>query len=242
MKTKNFFIVLMAGILIASTGMAQKKLTDPLKANLAQREVLKKDLKKKAIKQARKEAKTYKKGGYKTFIGGLPLDKQIEGAWIKSVELDGTGAPEYVVAQARVIGGNASAAKMQAMHQSKVELAGLISSNIAALIESSTANNELSQQEAASINNALQASKEFIAADLGRVFNEIEIYKELPNKNVEVLVCLSYNTRQALDIAQKSIKQKMEDKTDALHQKLDKLLKLDTFEKQTNTNLIIDED
>jgi hypothetical protein len=241
MRTKNLVIVLMAGILLVSCGTS-KKSAQPVNENLAQRSELKKDLSKRAVKQAQKEAKTYQKDGFKTFIGGLPLEKQIENAWIRSIETDGTGVPAFIVAQSRIIGGNTSAAKMQALHQAKVELAGLISSNIAALIESSTANNELSQQEAVSLNKALQASKEFIAADLGRVFNEVEIYRELPNKNIEVLVCLSYSSKLALEAAQKTIVQKMEDKTDALHQKLDKMLKLDKFEPETNTNLKFDEE
>jgi hypothetical protein len=45
-------------------------------------------------------------------------------------------------------------------YRQKVQMAGLISSNIAPLIESSTANNDLPQQEAVSVNNAIQAGKE----------------------------------------------------------------------------------
>lgn len=182
----------------------------------------------------------YQKEGFKTFIGGIPLARQLENAWLKTNYADEAGIKEYIVTNARVIGGNASAAKMQALHLAKVEMAGLISSNIASLIESSTANNELSQQEAVSVNNALQASKELITADLGRVLNEVEIYRELPNKNVEVMVCLSYSSQQALDIARKNMAAKMEDKTEALHQKLDKLMGLDKFASQSNTNLRID--
>jgi hypothetical protein len=197
---------------------------------------------KEVLKQAKKDANRYRKEGFRTFIGGLPLERQLEGAWLKTIEVDDKGLNEYVVANSRVIGGNTSGAKMQAIHLAKVEMAGLISSNIAALIESSTANNELSQQEAVSLSKALQASKELITADFGRVSVEIEIYRELPNRNVEVITCLAYSSRQALEIAKKNIIQKMEDGTDALHQKLDRIMGLDKFAPQTNTNLKIEED
>ncbi|MDR1162197.1 MAG: hypothetical protein LBK45_07635 [Tannerellaceae bacterium] len=231
MKTTYASIFLAAAFFLASCGAGKNTPSGPASSRFSNKEVL---------KQSRKEAKVYQKEGFKTFIGGIPLARQLENAWLKTNYADEAGIKEYIVTNARVIGGNASAAKMQALHLAKVEMAGLISSNIASLIESSTANNELSQQEAVSVNNALQASKELITADLGRVLNEVEIYRELPNKNVEVMVCLSYSSQQALDIARKNMAAKMEDKTEALHQKLDKLMGLDKFASQSNTNLRID--
>jgi len=209
-----------------------------LKENLSRRHALRSTLEKDALKQAQEEAKEYRADGFRTFIGGLPLDKQIENAWLKVVDIDEAGTPEYIVANARVIGGNASAAKIQALHQAKVALAGLISSNIASLIESSSANDELSQREAVSLNKALQSSKELMATELGRVVNEVEVYRELPNRNVEVMVCLSYSARLALEIANRALKQKLEGESAALQSKLNEMIKADTFEPATNTNLI----
>lgn len=198
---------------------------------------LRKELKQTAIKQARKEAKTYKKEGFKTFLGGIPLDKQIENAWMKSVATDETGLPAYLVANSRVIGGNVSSAKMQANHQAKVELAGLMSSNISSLIESSVSNNELTSEEAVAINKAVQASKELIIADLGRVVKEIEIYRDLSNKNVEVMVCLSYSSQAATDVAMKSIHRNLEKEAKHLHDKLDSLTGIKQIISTNNTNL-----
>lgn len=197
---------------------------------------LRKELKRSAVKQARKEAKSYKKDGFHTFIGGVPLDKQIENAWMKSVARDESDQAEYIVANARVIGGNASSAKMQATHQAKVELAGLMSSNISSLIESSVSNNELSNEEAVALNKAVQASKELIIADFGRVTKEIEIYRDLSNKNVEVMVCLSYSSKAAKEIAIKSIHENMEKEAEVLHDKLDNLIGIKQII-SNNTNL-----
>lgn len=198
---------------------------------------LRKELKTSAIKQARKEAKTYKQEGFKTFIGGLPLDKQIESAWMKTAATDELGLPAYIVANARVIGGNVSSAKMQANHLAKIELAGLMSSNISSLIESSLSNKELTSEEAVAINKAVQASKELIIADLGRVTKEIEIYKDLNNKNVEVLVCLSYSAKAAAEVAIKSIHKNLEKEAENLHDKLDSLIGIKEIISSNNTNL-----
>ncbi|GHT21112.1 hypothetical protein FACS189430_00620 [Bacteroidia bacterium] len=198
--------------------------TQSLRDNQDRKALLKKDLQEKAIKDARNKAKEYTKDGFKTFIGGLPLDKQVENAWLKAVDVNETGLPEYVTANARTIGANTSAAKSQALHFAKVELAGLISSNIASLVESSVANDELSQKEAVSVSQAVQASKEIIIAELGLVSKDVEIYRDLPNKNVEVMVSLSYSSRIAAEAAKRAIQQKLEDKSEELHKKLDKML------------------
>lgn len=240
MKTKSLFFILSASLLLISCGTS-KKPADTLKENLARKEVLKKEVEKKALKQAQKDAKAYKKEGFRTFIGGLPMDKQIENAWLKAVDLDDAGFPEYLVVNARVIGGNTTAAKMQALHMAKVEMAGLISSNIAALIEGTTTNNDLSRQEAASLSKALQASKELIAADLGRVITELEVYRDLKNKNVEVMICLSYSSRMAYEMAKNRIIKSMDERADSLHQKLDNMMGIDKFDPKNNTNMHLED-
>ncbi|MDR3261385.1 MAG: hypothetical protein LBT78_06070 [Tannerella sp.] len=239
MNTRNLSVILGLAISMAFCGTAIGS-AQTLKENLSRKDVLRSTLEKDAVSQAKEEAKEYRADGFRTFIGGLPLDKQLENAWLKVVDIDETGTPEYIVANARVIGGNASAAKMQALHQAKVALAGLIGSNIASLIESSSANEELSRGEAVSLNKALQSSKELIATELGRVVNEVEVYRELPNRNVEVMVCLSYSARLALEIANRALKRKLEGESAALQGKLDEMIKSDTFEPATNTNLIPD--
>ncbi|WP_289201322.1 hypothetical protein [Parabacteroides goldsteinii] len=156
---------------------------------------------------------------------------------MKSVTTDESGLPAYLVANSRVIGGNVSSAKMQANHQAKVELAGLMSSNISSLIESSVSNKELTSEEAVAINKAVQASKELIIADLGRVAKEIEIYRDLSNKNVEVMVCLSYSSKAATDVAVKSIHRNLEQEAEHLHDKLDNLTGIKQIISTNNTNL-----
>ena len=204
MKTKQVFMLFSFCLCLLACGSSKQQ------SAVQSKDELKKELRQTALKEARKEAKSYKKEGFKTFIGGIPLDKQIEGAWLKSVAADESGLPAYIVANARVIGGNASAAKMQATHQAKVELAGLMSSNISSLIESSVSNKELTSEEAVAINKAVQASKELIIADLGRVTKEIEVYRDLSNKNVEVMVCLSYGSKAATEITVKNIHKNLE--------------------------------
>ena len=188
----------------------------------------KKEIKKKAVKEARKEAKSFKKQGYHVSPGALPMEKQIETAWIRQYEIEeDSGYPLYIVASGNSVANTQSAAKLQATEIAKLELAGSISTQVAALIETSIANQQFNSEEAASVTKTVAAAKSIIAQDLGRTLPLFEIYRTLKNKNVEVFVRMAYNSEKAMEVAQKAISKKLEEETDIAHDKLEKLMKWD---------------
>ena len=240
MKVLHFFLI---GLLItlASCGASKESSTKTgMEINRDRRTVLASELKRKALKTAQKEAKNYKKEGYRVFLGDMPMDKQIENAWMKAIDLNDKGYPENIVGHAQVTAGNSTAAKSQALHAAKVEIASLTSSMIAALIESSVGNNEITTVEAQTLNKHLQASKELIVADLGQVLKVLEIYRELPNKNVLVITRVAYNSSLALEAAGRRLRKEMEAETQALHQKLDNVFNLERVQMGSNTNVEMD--
>jgi hypothetical protein len=188
---------------------------------------LKKEIKTKAVKEARKEAKSFKKKGYNVAPGALPMEKQIESAWMRQYETDEDGYPLYIVASGNSVANTTAAAKLQATELAKLELAGSISTQVAALIESSVANQQLNAEEAASVTKTVAAAKNIIAQELGRTIPLFEIYKTLPNKNIETNVRIAYNSKKANEIAKRAITKKLEEETDIAHDKLEKLMKWD---------------
>ena len=184
---------------------------------------LTKQIKKKAAKQARKEAKRFKRKKWYVAPGALPMDKQIQKSWELQYMEDEDGYPLYIVATGNSVAETQSAAKLQAMELAKLELAGLVQTNVAALIENSIANSQLNNEEAASVTKTVAASKNIIAQEIGRVITMFEIYKKI-NKNVEASVRIGYNTDIAMETAKKTIRKKLEEETEILHDKLDKLL------------------
>ena len=241
MKVLHFFLI---GLLItlASCGASKKSSTETaMEINRDRKSVLMSELKKKALKTAQKEANNYKKEGYRVFLGDLPMEKQIENAWLKAVDINDRGFPEFIVGNAQVTAGNATAAKSQALHASKVEIASLTSSMVASLIESSVGNNEVTTVEAQTLNKYLQASKELIVADFGQVLKVLEIYREMPNKNVQVNVRVAYSTTLALESARRRIQKEMEAETQELHQKLEKIFNPERLQIGSNTNVEMDE-
>jgi hypothetical protein len=191
-------------------------------ADKADRQV-KRDMKKKAYKMARKEARKFSKKKWYVAPGALPMDKQIEKAWELQYQEDENGYPLYIVAAGNSVAETQSAAKLQATELAKLELAGLVQSNIAALIENSIANNQLNNEEAASVTKTVAASKNVIAQEIGRVVMMFEIYRKI-DKNVEASVRVGYNSQLAQEAAKKAIRRKLEEETEILHEKLDRLL------------------
>lgn len=223
-KSVLFSIAAVFAMMISLNALAQEKATGKAYKNLQKQEkVLNKDLQKKAIKDARKQAKQLTKEGFRTPVGKLPLDKQIEAAWQKQAEMDTDGNPWWYIASSRAIGGNQSAASLQATNAAKLDLAGQIQTKVSQLIEAKVANDDLGQEEAASLSNIVAASKSMISATLGRTIPLVEVYRTLPNKNVEVQVTLGYSQQAATQTAIKAIRDELAKKSEELAKKLDEL-------------------
>ena len=88
---KGFLIGILTAfalLVVVNVSAQERALGKDRKSLQKYEKVLNKDLKKKALKEARKEAKRLTKEGFRTPVGKLPLDKQIEDAWQKQAELD----------------------------------------------------------------------------------------------------------------------------------------------------------
>ena len=178
------------------------------------------------MKSARKDAKRYNKDGYYIAPGALSMDKQLENAWMKQYEVTDKGEPKYIVATGNSVAETQTAAKLQATETAKLELAGQINTQVAALIENSIANQQLNNEDAASVTKTVAASKSLIAQELGRVLPLVEMYKKI-GTNVEANVRLAYNAETAFDIAKKVIRKSLEEETKIAHEKLENLLNFD---------------
>ena len=211
-------------MLVTVSVFAQERATGKDYKELKKNEkVLDKELQKKAIKAARKEAKKLAKEGFKTPVGKLPLDKQLETAWEKQAELDMDGNPYWYIASSRAIGGNQSSAALQATNAAKIDLAGQIQTKVSQLIEAKVANDDMGQEEAASLSSVVAASKSVISATLGRTIPLVEVYRTLENKNVEVMVTLGYSMQAANQAAISAIRKELAGKSEELAKELDKL-------------------
>lgn len=186
-------------------------------------EALKDEIGNKAVKEARKEAKQFEKDGWFVAPGALPMDKQIEKAWMRQYEEDENGYPKYIVGEGNQVAETQSAANLAATELAKLDLAGKVETQVAALIETSIANQQLNAEDAASISKVVAGSKNIIAQQLGRVIVLFKIYRRI-DKNVEANVRIAYNSDMAKEAAKKVLRKKLEEETEIIHEKLDKIL------------------
>ncbi len=188
------------------------------------RKLAKSDLKEKASKSARKEAKKLQKEGWTIAPGALPIDKQLDKSYLMQMEYDENMFPKYLMGEAMSIGENYDAAKMQALELAKQNLAGQIQTEVTALIENTVANKQLQAEEAASVVQSISAGKNLISQSIGQVITVMEVYRSAQNKNKEVLLRIAYNAAMAKQAAKKAVREELEKKGDELHKKLDNLL------------------
>ncbi|MBU1011139.1 MAG: hypothetical protein KKD74_13470 [Bacteroidetes bacterium] len=212
MKKLIFLLSLLIGISAVAPVFAQKS-----------DKALNKQLKSKATKRAREEAKTFKKQGYYVAQGALPMDMQLENAWKKQLQEDEDGYPKFIVATGNSVSESQTAAKLQATETAKLELAGTITTNVMAIIENNIATQQLSAEDAAAVTKTVGASKNIIAQELGRVVTLYEMYRKVGN-NIEANVRLAYDSKTAKDAAKKVIRKKLEEEAGLVQEKLDKLM------------------
>lgn len=186
-----------------------------------------KEIKSRAVKEARKEAKRLEKEGWTVQPGNIPLDKQLERAWTKQYQEDESGYPLYLVAEARSVGETHTGSSNSAMEIAKLNLAGLIESKIAGLTEVSIANKEMTREDAATINKVVTASKNLIVQELGMVQVLFKTYRDVGKKNVETLTRIAYNGEMAAEAAKKIIRKELEKESEELHDELDQILDWD---------------
>lgn len=179
------------------------------------------ELNKKATKAAKKEAKTLKKEGWVVAPGQLPLEKQLDRSYAMYYEFEESGMPKYVIGSAMSVGEIYDAANRQARQLAIEDLAAQIQSEVTALVESTVANEQISQDDAASIARTVSASKSLIAQRLGRVISVMECYKPEKNGSMQVRVTLAYNAQMAIDDAKAVVKKQLEEKGQDLHEQLD---------------------
>jgi Ni/Co efflux regulator RcnB len=222
---KKLLLVMMAVIMACGTSFAQQ--TDYKQLRKERQEIqkmAKKELKARVDRTTRKEAKRLKKEGWQVKPGALPLEKQLERAYLMQYEYDENQFPKYIMGEASSVGENYDAAKVAANSLAVTNLAGNIQTEVTALLENTVANKQLSPEEAASISETVMASKNLISQSIGRTVPVMECFRINSKKNHEVLVRIAYNSEMAKEAAKKAVRDELEKKGNNLHEQLDKAL------------------
>lgn len=222
---KKLMMVAMAMIVAVGACYAEQSEQKEIRKERQEiRKLAKKELTERVDKVVRKEANRLKKEGWLVKPGALPMEKQLERAYLMQYEYDENLFPKYIMGEASSVGENYDAAKTAALSLAITNLAGQIQTEVTALVENTVANRQLSAEEAASIVETVQASKNLISQSIGRVIPVMECYRINNKKNNEVLVRIAYNAEMAKEAAKKAVREELEKKGENLHEQLDKVL------------------
>lgn len=199
------FTLLMALCLSTTVVMAQN--TKKEKAKQARAE-----LKEKASKAARKEAKRLTKEGWRVAAGALPLEKQLDRSFQFELDVDDDMNPAYVQGQGRSTASSYDAARLQATELARQQLISKISSETTAMVDNLVANKQLEADQAATITTTMSEGKTIFSQKLGRVLTVLEIEREIANKNKEVEVRVFTKQSEVEKIARDAIRETLEQK------------------------------
>ena len=207
-------------VFLLSGSMTAQKKSDEGKFNAKSEKAATKEIKSKAVKEARKAAKKLAKQGYKVNPGSMPLAKQLERSWMKQYQEDEDGNEKYLVSDGNGVGKTLTAAELQAMEAAKLQLAGQISNEITQIIEAKIANDQIDRETGNSLTKFVAGSKNYVVQSLPYVKPYFKAYRDSGDRDVEVTIKLFYSAAEALEAsrqaAEKAIRDELEDEADVL--------------------------
>lgn len=212
-KTKIYAILLATIFVLSSTAIN-------VNAQVVS-EHAKSQMKEKASKDAKDEAKKLKKDGWKVKPGALPLERQLDRSYLMQYDIDEEGQNKYVFGNGSSVGAVYDAAKVQAMEIARQDIASQIESEITTEIESTVTNQQLSQEEAATVVKIAEGSKGLVSQSLGRLIVVTEAFRNTKKNNVEVLIRAAYNYDNVKKAFKSRILDELEKRGDALHKKME---------------------
>jgi hypothetical protein len=143
---------------------------------------------------------------------------------MKQYQVDENGQATYIMADGNGVAESKSVAEAQAIELAKLQLAGLIESNIASIVKGNLANTQESAADATSVTEIIQSSKNIIAQQMGYVNPNFKLYRDLKDQKIEVQVRIFYEVKQSVAIAKKAIRKELKDKLKKTDEQVDKLL------------------
>ena len=175
-------------------------------------------------KETKKEAKRLQKEGWLVSPGALPLEKQLERAYLMQYEYDANLYPKYIIANGQSVGVNYDAAKTIAMSLAINDLAGQIQTEVTALVRNNMANHQLPEDSTVNLTNVIKESKQSISQRIGRVITITECYRVLDNKSHEVLIRIAYDGKLAIQNTKQVLRETLEKRNQNSHEKINQLL------------------
>ena len=163
-------------------------------------------------KAVKKDVKKYEKEGWKVKPGSPSIAMQLTKSYQMAWERTADGTDQWLMGEGSSIGSIYDAARTQAMTVAQGEIARKMKTDLTTQIEQDLANDQLAQQEAESIaQTVVTAMGKSVDQTIGRPSSLVEMYRDLPNGNVEVLVRLAVSSAKLDALAKQGIEKARRD-------------------------------
>ena len=141
------------------------------------------------MKMIKKYAKEFLKEGWKVKPNLPSLDNQIARTMQVQMELDADGYDKWLTAEGRAAGINYDAARAVALTVAQGEISNKLRTDLTSQLEQYLANENFAQSDCEPIvNTVVTHMSDSIARIVNRSRTLLELYRELPNGNIEVLI------------------------------------------------------
>ena len=155
------------------------------------------ELKIKASKDAKKEAKRLSKEGWTPFPGGLPIERQYDKVFLLEYDEDINMEPKWAFGEGRDQGQFFEAARSTADAFAKSNLVGKLNTEITTEVKAQMSNKELQDAQAQSVAAVVEKSASITVQRLSGIKPVLQLQRKLKNGNVEVMVRYAYNREKA---------------------------------------------
>lgn len=176
-----------------------------------------------ALKDARIEAKSMKQDGWYTQPGAMPLEKQIERAWMKEVETDDQGRSKYFTGIGNAVEKTQDEAKKRAFDIAKGNLTEQICSKLTRDIETNITALQVANDDTANIQSAVSTTKEIIPQKLTKTITLMEIYKK-QGENFECQIRIAYSQELVRATVKQTVLESLQEASNLTSDKLDQLI------------------
>lgn len=190
--------------------------------------ILKASLNSKPTKEAKKQAKEYKKEGWLVPAGEPTIEQQITKSQLLGAEYmaDGNSAPirRYLQHTAISTGGSYNAAYAAARNNAMSEISAMLETEIAMALQSKIDNAQSSELNATSVDKYDQRMKAIVHQSLANAIPVLALYRRLPNNSFEVQVRIAFDKGEIADRLKKELAKELEMEGDELNGLVDNAL------------------
>jgi hypothetical protein len=183
----------------------------------------------KVSKDVKKETRKYESDGWRVFPGKPPISQQLNNAFTKQSEVEQDGFPKWITSSGSSVAQTQAAAQMQATELAKNNLVGLLETQMKSVVEIDLSNNQLSSQEAVTINKTIQVATNKVSKKLGMVQPMLQIYRPVGSNNTEVQILIGYSYEMARKQVLEEMKQELQLETDDVRKRYQKFLNPETY-------------